>query len=169
MEKRQATHISPKNQNGLSCSKPGHDTIYSSEFIQKALHSQRFLGRSHSFLLTRIGFNFFYISSPLISSPNALFLNAWALFLTPMLSAPYPHYYHEFRNHISGSLYACAMTLNWEKIFCYIIPLSKKEWENYSREEKNVQKSNLSGGNDWIEWGRGCPGNVRNFKQQHER
>ena len=59
--------------------------------------------------------------------------------------------------------------MNWEKKFCCIISLSKKEWENHSGEDKNVQKLSLSGEYDWTEWERGCPGNVRNFNKQRER
>ena len=92
---------------------------------------------------------------PLISSPSKSQLDAWALFHIPMISATSPCYYYAYKNHVSVSLSTYALILNWEKILChrhYIIPLSKQEWENYSREEKNVQESKWSGGHDWIEW-----------------
>ena len=169
MEKRQATNISPKNQNGYLAASQDMTRFTTQNLYRKLYILNNSLAGHATPSQIELSSNLFYISFPLINIPNALFLNAWDLFLTPMLSAPTPRYHHEFRNHVSGSLSACTMNLNWEKIFYYTISLFKKEWENCSREENNVQKLILSGGNEWFVWERGFLGNVGNFNQQRER
>ena len=52
---------------------------------------------------------------------------------------------------------------------CCIISLSKKDWKNISKKDKNVQNLSLSGKHDWTEWEWSCHGNVTNLNEQHER
>ena len=125
---RQATNISPKNQNGISYSTPGHGMVYSSEYMQNVYHAQRSPGRSCRFSSIRNNFiRFMFLLLPL-SRPNRSLLDTWDLFLIPFLFAPSPRYHYEHWNHVSGPPFACAMALNWENILChrhYIISLSK--------------------------------------------
>ena len=141
MEKRQATNISPKNQNWFSCSKPRQGMVYSSKYKQNALYPQQFSGRTCSLLSTQSGCNNLYFSLPFISSPNSLQMNTWALCLTPPISASFSSNHHDYRNHVSGSLSTYVSTLKWGKILCC----------NLSREDKNVQNLSLSGKHDWTE------------------
>ena len=72
MEKRQATNISPKNQNGISYNMSGHGMVYSSEYIQNAFHAHRFPGRSCRSSSIRIGFICFIFFCHLLAVPADL-------------------------------------------------------------------------------------------------